>query len=121
VTKRLIPVPIGHSALKHRYRVPLNFPYQIIPLKPAGIPLPPDNRGSSHRVIPIGSSSTVSHNSKVGPDVIYFDPVAIARRDVGWEETLRRVIDAWLRSVYEELYKQQQKGLDRAPFAGFAP
>jgi hypothetical protein len=53
--------------------------------------------------------------------VIYFDPVAIARRDVGWEETLRRVIDAWLRSVYEELYKQQQKGLDRAPFAGFAP
>ena len=107
MAERLIPVYYVDSALKHRYRVPLHFPYQIIPLKPAGIPLPQDNRSSSNRTPPITSSSTVSHNSRIGPDGIYFDPVAIARRDVGWEETLQRVIDAWLRSVYEELYKQQ--------------
>jgi len=85
--------------LKQRYGIHINFPYRAIPLKPAGVPLALSSSSQKKASV----LSAVHTDSKKHPgDGVAYDPLALARRDPGWNQTLERVLDLWLRSVYKE-------------------
>lgn len=68
-------------------------------MKPAGVPLAPGQiPGPAAR-----KTETNALDARKSPaDGIAYDPLAIARRDAGWNITLEKVLDAWLRKVHKE-------------------
>lgn len=91
------------SALKKRYNLPLVFPVQAVDLKPT-LPLTSTGSGAaSWQVSPSPSRRPSSGVPGEAGEGIQFDPVAIARREDGWDGTLRRVVMMWIDRVVGEM------------------
>ena len=76
-------------------------------MKPAGIPLAPGQLPTSSQK---KAQVTPQDGRKSPADGIVYDPLALARRDPGWETTFERVLDSWLRKVHKESLAEKMGG-----------
>lgn len=94
-------------ALKTRYNVPLVFPIQAVDPKPRAmsfITTTGETTPSRQEGSPVPSRRASGHDTGgTGVEGIPFDPVRLARREEGWDVTLRRVITAWIDKVVAEM------------------
>lgn len=87
----------------------------IVPLQPSSETAAPDKPPTA-RSRPVswgagpgakasaGAGTGASGRDKAEP--IPFDPVAIARKDPGWEATLERVVGTWVDAVAREVQQE---------------